>query len=517
MSPAPLEPPIEFGAIARFQSLEKQNPDAPFLRFEDVICNRKEFIDSVAKMAFALKRAGIAPGDVVVLCSPNRLEWCTSFWGAVAIGARPAPLDPAMGVWEFAGLLPILAPRLAIATTSFRGTNPARRLTEVQSELLLVTLDGDCEGGVGWDEFLAGACLLPFETRKVPEDEILLYACTSGTTGNPKILAVPHLGFLRSQIDMGNYLGFSAFDRILLGMPLFHQGGFGMGLQGLVSGALTCYVQSFDPESFISAISAMAATVVQLSPTLAKLLVSSPRFSTTRRQNWHTAYFAGETLSEDLAAVFYRDFGLRVVNVVGSSETGTMLAWDSKVDGDCSPSDLSVLPFTHAKVLDEDGSPVPNNEPGVLHVSTDALLLRYEGNKRLTAESLRHEAGRRWFCTGDLVQQLPSERYRFLGRLKRIIKRGANLVHSEELEAFLLGHPQIAAVAIGKEAHPVIGELIIAWVQMVDGGSLTRTELLTYCRERISSYKIPDRVNFVEKIPTDVGKVQHLRIRTASS
>jgi len=497
------------GILRRFAHLGALHPEAPFLSVAGQSRSRGQFLTDVALAAGALRRAGVRDDDVVVLCMPNRIEWCSLFWGCVAIGARPAPIDPATGTWEMRQMLSVLSPVLAVATISFRGGDPSERLARVFPSLPLVVLDGIRPESRSLEDYLAGASPIDPDERVVAEDEVLYYACTSGTTGDPKILAVPHRGFARGQADMGAHLRFDVGDRVLLGMPLFHQGGFGMGLQTLLSGAQALHVESFDPASFLDRMVASRATVVQLSPTLAKLVLSVPGILERDLSAWRMAYFAGEVLPDDLAARFWRDLGVRVVNVVGSSETGTMLVWDSMTDSDMSPSDLAVLPFTAARILDEDGSPLPDGEPGILWVRTDGLLLRYEGNASLTARSLRDG----WYGTGDLAVRLPHGRFRFLGRVKRVIKRGPNLVHPEEVEAFLLGHPAIAAVAVGKEPDAVFGESIVAWIQPVEGRRLARADVVGFCRDQISPFKIPDRMHFVESIPTDVGKVQHRRLR----
>lgn len=496
------------GILQRFAKLAARDPEAPFLSISGRESSRSGFLEEVARVAGALRRRGIAEGDVVVLCMPNRIEWCTLFWGCVAVGARPAPLDPATGVWEMAQLLPLLSPKLAFATTWFRNGDPSERLAGAVGGLQVVALDGSGDDEPALEAFLHGADPIDVVERTPAVDEVLYYACTSGTTGNPKILAVSHLGFAQGQDDMGTHLGFGPGERVLLGMPLFHQGGFGMGLQSLLSGGLAIHAEGFDPSSILERVEEQRVTVVQLSPTLGKLLLSVPEIDRRDLGAWRIAYFAGEVLPEDLAARFRKDRGLRVVNVVGSSETGTMLAWDSLKDSDVPPSDLSTLPFTAARILDETGREVPDGEPGILWVRTDGLLLRYEGNPALTAAALREG----WYGTGDLAMRLPDGRYRFLGRAKRIIKRGPNLVHPEEVEAFLLGHPSIAAVAVGKEPNDVFGESIVAWIQPVDGAALARADVIGFCRHQISPYKIPDRMHFVRSIPTDVGKVQHRRL-----
>lgn len=501
------------GTLGVFLELAERDPDAPFVSVDGKTMDRARFLRETAIVAGALLERGVREGDRVALMLPNRLEWCTAFWACVAIGAVPAPLDPATGTWELRNLLPVLAPVLAVATTSFRAGDPADRIHQALPGCPVATLDGSHPWAVPWEESLASAS--PTEIgRHVPgPEQTLLLACTSGTTGNPKILAVPHLGFLESQIDMSRFMGFTPDDKVLLGMPLFHQGGFGMGLQALVAGAQAIYVQSFGPRTFLDQLVASRSTVAQLSPTLAKLVLSEPDFAQRDLSSWKTVYFAGELLSDDLASRFWKDQSVRTVNVVGSSETGTMLVWDSRTDSGVSASDLSELPFTRARILDAEGDPVPDGDPGILWISTDAVLSRYEGNPSLTESVLRTESDRRWFCTGDLVRRLPDGRYRFLGRAKRIAKRGSNLVHPEEIESFLLCHPGVAAVAVEAVPDGLLGESLVAWIQPAAGTDLDRAAMAGFCLDRISSYKVPDQFRFVDQLPTDIGKIQHRRLR----
>ena len=102
---------------------------------------------------------------------------------------------------------------------------------------------------------------------------------------------------------------------------------------------------------------------------------------------------------------------------------------------------------------------------------------------------------------------------RFAGRSKRIIKRGGNLVHAEEVEACLLTHPKIAAAAVTAEDHPIIGQQITAYIQPKGDEKVTRGEIAKYFDGRLSAYKVPDKVILVEEIPKDVGKIQFKYLR----
>ena len=183
-------------------------------------------------------------------------------------------------------------------------------------------------------------------------------------------------------------------------------------------------------------------------------------------------------------------------------------------DAGTDPSDFRKLSFTDVRVIDAQHNDVAEGEVGELCVYTDGVITDYFGNPELSAEKiLKDDQGRRWFCTGDLVNKLPNGIVRFAGRSKRIIKRGGNLVHAEEVEACLLTHPKIAAAAVTDEPHPVIGQQIVAYIQPKGDERVTRGELARYFDGKLSAYKVPDKVVLVEEIPKDIGKIQFKYLR----
>lgn len=505
------------GALHVFARLAAESPKRPFLNIDGDSLTRSNFLEHVSRWAGALARQGIGEGDQVALIAPNGLVWCVAFWATVSLGATPVPLDPQLGAWEAERLLSVLNVKLCLVWARYRAADIAANLVRVTATLatppILVCLDQDVAGTMSCAEFLRDAPPLPVPSRKVSPNEPLMLACTSGTTGNPKIIVVPHLGFLRAQWDMAKTLALSSTDCMLLGMPLFHQGGFGMGLQALVAGAQAVYLSRFEPQGFLETLQRHRITVVQLSATLAKILLSHPELEHFDLSSLRLSYFAGELLPDPVAAQFWQRRGIRVVNVIGSSETGTMVLWDSQRDAGRSASEFCPLPYTAIHIGNWDAPSQKPGEPDHLWVSTDALLTEYFGNPAETARRLECHNGVRWFDTQDLVLALPDGYVRFVGRAKRALKRGPNLVYPEEVESFLLTHPGIAAVALVPEPHELYGDSIMGFVQPAPTVQLTRGDLLAYCRGRIAAYKIPDRFVIVDQIPVDIGKVQYGRLR----
>lgn len=507
-----------------FQRHAQQNPDKVLLRIDDSTITYSSFMEETSVFASGMKKLGIHENDKVGLIMSNSIEWYIVYWAAVRIGANPVPMDPQSGELELSRLLPASKIKICFAAEKYRN-NP---IINVLSSIIpdKITLDKiicftdnlpenapDCF--INESVFRRDYCT-GIDDWFVPESEqTMSLACTSGSTGIPKILSVPYYGFLVSQLDMGDYLKFTEKDVMMIGMTLYHQGGFGMGLQMTLKGGTVLYQPQFQPVTFLETVQKYRITAIQLTSTLAKVLLSTPNFDQYDLSSVRICYFAGEVLPKESADIFVKKLHIRVINIIGSSETATMVVWDSERDGDVDPSDFRKLPFTDVKVIDAQKQEVPFGEVGELCVKTDAVITSYFGNPELSADKIINDKndGKRWFCTGDLVQQQKDGRLRFAGRSKRIIKRGGNLVHAEEVEACLLTHPDIAAAAVTAEEHPAIGQQIVAYIQPVGDSRITRGQLAKYFDGKLSAYKIPDKVVLVEEIPKDIGKIQFKYLR----
>lgn len=489
--------------------------DKPLIAIDNEGVTYRAFIKDVNIIANAMLGLGISPNQKLGIIIPNSIMWYKIFWAAVKIGAQPVPLDPQIGQWEMVRLMNLMEIKICFAASSYRANNIIENIQrarpEIQSLKTIISIDLDNidDGILPFTSFIACADTEDSCPIYQPGDnDALMLACTSGSTGNPKVIVVPHVGFYKSQLDMADYLKFDHTDTMLLGMPLYHQGGFGMGLQMVLKGGTVMYQPLFDPLMFLNLIVEKKITVIQLTSTLAKILLSSPEFYIYDLSSVRICYFAGEVLPLEIAKAFYEKLGIRVINVIGSSETGTMVVWDSMCDKGTDPSDFHPLSFTKLKILDEEENEVQEGQVGTIFIHTDALITEYYKNEHETSLKLKRFDGIKWFNTGDLGLKLSNGRVRFTGRAKRIIKRGSNLVCPEEIEGFLLTHPDIEAIAIVGEKHPVIGEMIVAYIQPKKGCTITRGKLMKFCQGKLSAYKVPDQVIVTDEIPKDIGKVQ---------
>ncbi len=501
----------------------EEKPSSTLITIDGISVSYGEFKEYTEKISMSLNALGISENKKVGLIIPNSLQWYKIFWSAIRIGAQPVPVDPQSGEMELSRLLDLTDMEICFIACRYRNNNilnTVKNIIEKYSNIRhVIVIDSLCTDFnnsrfMTFEKFIsAGKSMALSDVHNVDDKHVMSLACTSGSTGNPKILSVPYNGFYDAIKDISDYLEFNSKDTMMIGMPLYHQGGFGMGMQVVVKGGNVIYQPQFEPIEFLKTVAEKKVTVVQLTSTLAKILLSVPDFFSYDMSSVKVCYFAGEVLPKEIAKIFVEKLNIRVINVIGSSETATMVVWDSENDYDTDPSDFRELPFTKVRVLDENDNEVDTGMTGELCIYTSAVIFNYYKNSDESAAKIIDFDNKRWFKTGDLVEKLSDGRIRFVGRSKRIIKRGANLVNAEEVESFLISYPKIQAVAVTAEDHPIIGQQIVAYIQSVEGQNVTRGELARYFDGKMSAYKLPDKVIMTEDLPKDIGKIQFKYIR----
>lgn len=510
---------MEKNFYGRIQEFAHKHPDKPLLTIENKTVTYKQFIRDTSNIAKSLIYYGVKENTIVGLILSNSIVWYELFWGIIKLGALPVPMDPQSGELELERLLNGADVSICFLEKQYRMNGIFEDICNIKDKVtgvkqfICINVEEQLlkTPFISYQEFLRnGEGVIENQLFKPDANHVMSLACTSGSTGNPKILSVPYIGFYDAIVDMGEYLNFTAEDTMMVGMPLYHQGGLGMGLQVIVSGGSVIYQPQFDPVTFLETVEHNKVTAIQLTATLAKILISNPKFYEYNLSYVKICYFAGEVLPREIAKLFVEELGIRVINVIGSSETATMVVWDSDKDYDVDPSDFAELPFTKVHIFDEEGKEADRGE---LCIETSAVIFEYYNNESATKMAVRYIDGKRCFMTGDMIERLDNGRFHFLGRCKRIIKRGANLVYAEEVEGYLLTHPQIESVAVIAKAHPVYGEKIVAYIKTVGNNSLTRNEVAKYFQGKFSAYKIPDEIIVTKELPHDIGKIQFKYIR----
>lgn len=374
-------------------------------------------------------------------------------------------------------------------------------LRDSGAELVLGGESG--QAGEAGEDGDAGVASVPVDLREradhpertVDPDRPALILYTSGTTGAPKGVLIPHDAIAACLDGLADVWQWTAEDTLVHGLPLFHVHGLVLGVLGaLRTGCRLVHTGRPTPEAYASAGGSLYFGV----PTVWSRVVRDP--GAARRLAGARLLVSG---SAALPVPVFRELealtGQRPVERYGMTETLITVA--ARADGERVPGRVGVpLPGTRTRLAAvEDGGGI-----GELEVSGPTLFSGYLGRPEETARA--HTADG-WFRTGDIAALDPDGSHRIVGRASTdLIKSGGYRIGAGEVENALLDHPAVAEAAVVGLPHDDLGQEIVAYV-VADG--VTEQTLIDFVAGQLSVHKRPRRVRFLEALPRNaMGKPQ---------
>jgi malonyl-CoA/methylmalonyl-CoA synthetase len=354
----------------------------------------------------------------------------------------------------------------------------------------------------------AGAWRLP----AIADSRRAMMVYTSGTTGKPKGVVTTHAN-LRAQITaLITAWEWTAADRILLVLPLHHVHGIVNVLAcALWAGAVCEMMPRFDAAETWARIATGQLTLFMAVPTVYRRLIAawdapSPERRTALSEGCRRIRLmvsGSAALPVQLLERWREISGHTLLERYGMTEIG--MALSNPLHGERRAGYVGVpLPGVEARLVDEQGKPVPAGTPGEIEIRGPAVFLEYWHRPEATRAAFRD----RWFRTGDTAV-VEDGSYRILGRSSvDIIKTGGFKVSALEIEEELRAHPAIAECAVVGVDDPDWGERICAAVELKPGGALGQEELQAWAKERLAPYKVPRSLRTVSALPRNaMGKV----------
>lgn len=447
---------------------------------------------------------GLGPGDRLALLSHNRLEFIDLFFAAGKTGVILVPLSTRATARELAGVVRDALPKALV----FENALSAVALDLIAQEPVpkAVSLDAGGDLGVlGWEE-LARSCdgVEQVNARCQPDDLwCLLY--TSGTTGAPKGVMVPHRMVLWNGFDTVACWQLQESDISPIFTPLYHAGGLGAFLVPIVTiGGTLVLHRGFDPEEVWRTIERERATVVLGVPTIYKLLMESPSFGTVDLSSVRWLISGGAPLPVYVVEAYHAR-GVAFKQGFGMTEVGVncfaMTLEDSrrKLGSIGKP-----LAFTEARIAGEDGRTVGPGTIGELRFRGPHVCAGYWRNPEATRAAFDEDG---WFRSGDMARCDEDGFFYIAGRSKDMYISGGVNVYPAEVEAVLLQHPDVADAAIVGVADERWGEAGVAFLVMREG-VLDEASVRAFLEERVARYKHPKALVAIAALPrTAYGKV----------
>ncbi len=423
---------------------------------------------------------------------------------ALRAGIVVVPVNPTYTERELAHVVGDVRPVAAIVDDPGRAAVVARA---ARGGVVVATPDLDIvEGGPrpGERERSAGDAGDGELDGAEPGDAALI-AYTSGTTGAPKGAVLTHANLLANSESIAVTWRWSAEDRLVHALPVFHGHGLCVALYtSLLTGGSVVLLPRFDVDTVLDACGAHRATMFFGVPTMYHRLAASSRVGELARLR--LAVSGSAPLSAELHRAIAGAAGIEVLERYGMTET--LMTLSNPYEGERRPGTVGFpFPGVEAEVggaVEAGGAAEGGGvEGGEVRVRGPAVFAGYWERPAATSASF----ARGWFCTGDLG--VVEDGYvRLLGRSTDLIISGGFNVYPAEVEDVLLGHPSVAEVAVTGVPSEEWGEVVCAWV-VPDGVSRPDVDaLLAYAAQRLAPYKRPRRVQVVEALPRNsMGKV----------
>ncbi len=533
---------ITIGDMLDATVAEHGTNEALVARHQGIRWTYAEFGERVDALARAFMALRVERGERVGIWSTNRAEWTLTQFATSKIGAILVNVNPSYQASELEYALNQSGCRYLVLTDAFKTTDynailesvapeirqsrpGALKLTRLPQLEVVITLGAPRAGMITWVDLLARADEVSSEAlaqrqASLDFDDPINIQYTSGTTGFPKGATLSHHNILNNGYFVARLMNFSARDRLVIPVPLYHCFGMVMGNLGCVShGATMIYPeQAFDAEAVLHAVQAERATALFGVPTMFIAELSLPNFAQFDLRSLRTGIMAGAPCPVEVMRKVQSQMNMREVAIgYGMTETspvstqtriGTPLEKQVSTVG-------QVHPHVEIKVVDPDtGHTLPRGALGEFCTRGYSVMLGYWNNDEATHAAIDTA---RWMHTGDLAVMDDDGYVNISGRIKDMIIRGGENVYPREIEEFLYRHPKIEEVQVIGVPDPKFGEELMAWVQVARGEQLSEADVKAFCQGQIARYKVPRYIKFVDAFPMTVtGKIQKFVMRQQS-
>ena len=492
-----------------------------------------ELAQRVAAFASGLRALGVRPEERVVLVASDRPETVITFLALLRMGAVAVPVSTMYNGAELGELLRDTRARVVVATSEFAAvTREAMSLAPEAGTLVLAGedraagdraagdgADGDgADGGdaAGWsrswaDVLAEGQSAGPAAPYGTWFDSPGFWLYTSGTTGTPKAAMHRHGSIARvCETYAHQVLGITPEDRCYSVAKLFFAYGIGNSLFFPFSAGATAVL---DPARATPA--GAAARLAEDRPSLffagpaffAALLaadVPAETFASVR-----LATSAGEALPAEIYRRFTSRYGVDIIDGLGSTEALHIFI-SNRPGAVRAGTSGTVVPGYEARLMDDQGEPVADGQPGRLLVRGDSIATGYWCRVATTRQVFAGE----WLRTGDTYVRSEDGFYTCLGRTNDMIKAGGIWVSPTEVEARIVQHQSVAECAVVGHRDADGLEEVVACVVPMPGQAVDGDELIAFCREGLASFKRPRQVLVLEGLPkTATGKIQRVVVR----
>ena len=500
-----------------------------------------EFREEVDRFARALVSLGVKAGSKVAVWATNLPAWYITFWATTKLGAVLVTVNTAYKIHEAEYLLRQSDTHTLVMIDScldsnyreiintlcpeIKDTKPGEPLHSKRLPFLrnVITVGFKQPGSLTFDEAmerykLVSRAEVARMAAAVRPGDVCNMQYTSGTTGFPKGVMLTHYNVVNNGKCIGDRMGLSTADRMMIQVPMFHC--FGMTLSmtsSMTHGATMCPMPYFSAKSSLACINQEKITCFNGVPTMFIAMFNHPNYRQTDFSHMRTGIMAGSGCPAELMrrAADPKEMNMAgIVSVYGQTECApgnTMSSWDDPLDVRTETVGYA-FPHVRCKVVDpETGLEVGPGVNGEFCAKGYNTMKGYYKMPMATKDTIDEDG---WLHSGDLASYDEAGNYRITGRLKDMIIRGGENIYPKEIEEFIYTHPQTKDVQVIGVPDEKYGEEIMACIILKEPGSVTVEEMTAYIKASMARHKVPKYIEFVSSFPMNAaGKILKYKMR----
>jgi len=452
-----------------------------------------QLLSNVEQLSGYLKSAGCGPGVKIALVLPNSAVYFASFFAVSASGAIIVPMSSKMTAYEAAGFIKRAEVSLVLIERSF-ASKLAEQLGD-KEQIAIVTVEQDADSALKIEMFATGQ-----PRTDGDNSDVALMVYTSGTTGQSKIVMLTDDQLISNMFVYRAVMDFEQPNVVYCSLLLHHI--YCICAQALTHISLgdTFIVKNspFFIKDFFKAVQNHKVTITAFVPYMAILMAEDAAGDQFDLSSLKHITFSGAKTPKLIYQKLSRTFGhIRFINTYGMSEAGSRISIAAP-----EPSEFPVesvgkpIPGVAVRITDENRKVFPAGYTGEVEVKGSGVFKGYFNQPQLTSETIIDG----WMRTGDIGRLDAQGNLYLAGRKKEMILCGGENIFPAEIEETLLENSSIREIAVIGIPDDRLEEVPCAFVVSRDG-FCSEADIINFCRKRLSSFKVPRKIFFTDKIP----------------
>jgi len=493
-------------------------PDRTAITFEGEKFTYSELQERSNRLANALAGLGVEKGDMVAILQVNCNEYVEAYNAVAKLGAIFIPLNFRAKADELEYMINNCEAKVLLV-----GERYVDIVNSIKDKLPKVKhyicLGGKPEGMMNYEEILAAAS--PDDVfAEIGDDDITILMYTAGTTGRPKGVPLTHNSFATYVLSNVTPVDPEIEETNLLTVPLYHVAGIQAVMAAIYGGRTLAMMRQFEVGEWMKMVQKEKANRAMLVPTMLKRVIDDPDFGKYDLSSLKVITYGAAPMPFEVIKKAIEVFpGVMFINAFGQTETASTITAlgpeDHVITGTEEEKAKKLkrlqssigrpMDDVEIKIVDDEGNEVPRGEVGEIWAKGPRVMSGYWKDEEKTAKALTPDG---WLRTGD-KGYMDEEGYIYLaGRGDDMIIRGGENISPEEVEDVLYSNPKIDDAAVIGVSDPEWGQEPKAIVVLKKGETATPEEIIEFCRAKMSSFKRPRYVAFVDELPrTSTGKV----------